>query len=62
MVTLLISVLVIVVVAWAAFWIIDRMGLTGTPRTIARIVVGVLALLALAQVLGLFSGGFALPG
>lgn len=59
---ILIAVLVIVVVAWAAFWIIDRMGLTGTPRLIARIVVGVLALIALANAVGLLNGGFTLPG
>ena len=62
MVNILIGVVVIVVVAWAAFWIIDRMGLVGTPRLIARIVVGVLALIALANVIGLIGGGFALPG
>ncbi len=58
---ILIAVLVIVVVAWAAFWVIDRMGLRGTPQLIARIVVGVLALIALANAVGLLSGGFALP-
>lgn len=58
---ILIAVLVIVVVAWAAFWVIDRMGLRGTPQLIARIVVGVLALIALAQAVGLLGGRFALP-
>ncbi|MDP8916919.1 MAG: hypothetical protein M3M95_06935 [Pseudomonadota bacterium] len=58
---ILIAVLVIVVVAWAAFWIIDRMGLRGAPQLIARIVVGVLALIALAKVVGLIDGGFAIP-
>jgi hypothetical protein len=58
MVNILIGVLIIVVVAWAAFWIIDRMGLMGTPRLIARIVVGVIALIALAKVVGLLDGGF----
>ena len=59
---ILIAVLVIVVVAWAAFWVIDRMGLRGTPQLIARIVVGVLALIALANAVGLLNGGFTLPG
>jgi hypothetical protein len=54
----LIAVLIIVVVAAAAFWVIGRMGLTGTPALIARIVVGVLALIALANAVGLLSGGF----
>jgi hypothetical protein len=60
-VNILIAVLVIVVVAWAAFWIIDRMGLRGTPQLIARIVVGVLALIALANAVGLIDGGLRLP-
>jgi uncharacterized membrane protein (DUF441 family) len=44
---LIITVLVILLVAWAAFWVIDRMGLTGTPQLIARVVVGLIALVAL---------------
>lgn len=54
----LIAVLIIVVVAAAAFWVIGRMGLTGTPATIARVVVGVLALVALANAVGIMNGGF----
>jgi hypothetical protein len=53
----LITVLIIVIVAAAAFWVVGKMGLTGTPALIARIVIGVLALIALANAVGLMSGG-----
>jgi hypothetical protein len=53
----LITVLIIVIVAAAAFWVVGKMGLTGTPALIARIVIGVLALVALANAVGLMSGG-----
>jgi hypothetical protein len=56
----LITVLIIVIVAAAAFWVVGKMGLTGTPALIARIVIGVLALIALANAVGLMSGGLAL--
>ena len=58
--SVLITVLIIVVVAAAAFWVVGKMGLTGTPALIARIVIGVLALIALANAVGLLSGGAAI--
>ena len=56
---ILITVLIIVVIAAAAFWVVGKMGLTGTPALIARIVIGVLALLALANAAGVLGGGAA---
>ena len=59
---ILITVLIIVLVAAAAFWVVGKMGLTGTPALIARVVIGVLALIALANAVGLLGGGFGAVG
>ena len=49
---LLLTLLVIVLVAWAAFWIIDK-AIPGTPNTIAKVIVAVIALAALLTNSGL---------
>ena len=52
-VALLITVLVIVLVAWACFWVIDRAIPGRTPSLIAKAIVGILALVALLTQSGL---------
>lgn len=51
MLNLILMIALILLAAWAAFWVIDRMGLTGTPNLIARVVVGLVALVALLNVI-----------
>lgn len=52
-VSILILILIIVAIAWAAFWIIDQMGLPGPMPMVAKVIVGLIALLFLLTRTGL---------
>jgi hypothetical protein len=52
----LILIFVIVAIAWAAFWIIDRAGTPHPFNMILKLFVGAVALIALLQRTGLLAG------
>ena len=53
---LLIAILVIFLIAWACFWIIDSTGIPYPINTIAKVIIGIIAIVALLTKAGLISG------
>ncbi len=56
MLHVLITILIIVAVAYAAFWIIDRAGTPHPINMVLKLFVGAIALIALLQRTGLLAG------
>lgn len=56
MLHVLITILIIVAVAYAAFWIIDRAGTPHPINMVLKLLVGAIALIALLQRTGLLAG------
>ncbi len=56
MLHLLLVVLLIILIAYAAFWIIDRAGTPHPFNMILKLIVGAIALVALLQKTGLLAG------
>lgn len=54
LISVMISILLIVVVFWVIWWILDRMKLPEPIRTVVTIILGIVAILALLKVLGLY--------
>lgn len=48
---LLITLLVVALIVWVALWIIDMIPLPATPKTIAKVIVGVIVVLYLLSLL-----------
>lgn len=48
----LITLLVLALIVWLCIWIIDMLPIPEVPKVIAKIIVGVLALIKLISVLG----------
>lgn len=57
MLSLLITLLVICVVIWLAFWVIGQMGLPEPVGLVARVIVGIIALVLLLERTGVLAGG-----
>jgi hypothetical protein len=56
LVNLLVTLLVIALVIWLLFWVIGQMGLPAPMNLVARVIVGVIAILVLLDCLGAFGG------
>ncbi len=56
MLVMLITVAVILLIAYGCFWLVDSMGLPHPVNMIAKVVVGLLALYAILQKTGLLAG------
>jgi hypothetical protein len=56
MLTILITVIVIIAIVWAAFWIIDAAGTPAPFNMFLKLIVGAVALVALLQKTGLLAG------
>lgn len=57
----LLGLLVLVVVAWVAFWVVGQMGLPAPINMVAKVIVGVILLIVLFGLLsqtGMFTGAF----
>jgi hypothetical protein len=55
LISILVLVLIVLVVAYGCFWLIDR-SLTGSANQLAKIVVGIIALVVLLTRSGLLNG------
>ena len=49
----LITLLILALIVWLCIWIIDMLPLPEVPKTIAKIIVGVIALIKLLSLLGI---------
>jgi glucan phosphoethanolaminetransferase (alkaline phosphatase superfamily) len=56
MLPLLIALVVIILVAWACFWLIDSSGIPHPINMIAKVIVALIAVVALLTKSGLLSG------
>jgi hypothetical protein len=56
MLSLVIAILIILLVVYAAFWIIDNAGVPHPFNMILKVVIGIIALIALLQKAGMLNG------
>jgi heme A synthase len=58
LISLLVTLLVLGLIVWFIFWLIEQIPLPATPKMIIKVVVGLIVVLYL---LGMLTGGVAVP-
>jgi hypothetical protein len=53
---LLLTILIACLLIWGLFWIVGQMGLPPVPALIARVIIGILAIIYLLNLMGLVGG------